>query len=193
MKIKSIFMGNDTKIKANAIAVVDNNKAKTLDAVLGNLSNLNTTDKTSLVNAVNEVNNKSAITVMVNENKQYAQNNYLVVDAYDNIINQLGNNIEMSSNGQFKINKDMNLMLSFYNNVQPWVANQLIMYKISINNEEPYTQLAYECGPQWGNSGQSVSNFFLKLKKDDTVSLKVYSENNACAIRSGSYITLIEI
>ena len=52
-------MGNDTKIKANAIAVVDNNnKAKTLDNVLGNLSNLNTTNKDNLVSAVNEVNNK---------------------------------------------------------------------------------------------------------------------------------------
>ena len=39
-------MGNDTKIKANTIVVVDNNKAKTLDNVLGNLSDLDTTFET---------------------------------------------------------------------------------------------------------------------------------------------------
>ena len=57
MKVKSNFMGNDTKIKANTIVVVDNNKAKTLDNVLGNLSDLDTTNKDSLVSAVNEVSN----------------------------------------------------------------------------------------------------------------------------------------
>ena len=51
-------MGNDTKIKANTIAMLDNNKGIPLDEYLGNLSNLNTTNKTSLVNAVNEVNDK---------------------------------------------------------------------------------------------------------------------------------------
>lgn len=48
-------MGNDTKIKANTIAVVDNNKAKELNQVLGNLSTLNTTNKDSLVGAINEL------------------------------------------------------------------------------------------------------------------------------------------
>ena len=57
MKVKSNFMGNDTKIKANTIVVVDNNKAETLDNVLGNLSDLDTTNKDSLVSAVNEVSN----------------------------------------------------------------------------------------------------------------------------------------
>ena len=51
-------MGNDTKIKANTIAMVDNNKGIPLDEYLGNLPDLNTTDKTSLVNAINEVNDK---------------------------------------------------------------------------------------------------------------------------------------
>lgn len=41
-------MGNDTKIKANTIVVEDNNKAKPLDKVLGNLSDLNTSDKSNL-------------------------------------------------------------------------------------------------------------------------------------------------
>lgn len=58
MKVKSNFMGNDTKIKANTIAMVDNNKGIPLDEYLGNLPDLNTTDKTSLVNAINEVNDK---------------------------------------------------------------------------------------------------------------------------------------
>ena len=187
-------MGNDTKIKANTIAMIDNNKGIPLDEYLGNLSDLNTNDKSNLVSAINEINNKSAITVMASANKQYAQNNYLVVDAYDNIINQLGNNIEMTSNGQFKVNKDINLLFSFYNNVQPWVTGgQSIMYKISINNEEPYMQQTYECDNQWGNSGQCVSNFLLKLKKDDTVALKLWSNNATCVIRSGSFISLVEI
>lgn len=48
-------MGNDTKIKADTIAVENNNKAKTLDNVLGNLSDLNTINKDSLVGAINEL------------------------------------------------------------------------------------------------------------------------------------------
>ena len=56
MKVKSNFMGNDTKIKANTIAMIDNNKGIPLDEYLGNLSDLNTSDKSNLVNAINEVN-----------------------------------------------------------------------------------------------------------------------------------------
>lgn len=51
-------MGNDTKIKANTIAMVDNNKGIPLDEYLGNLPDLNTSDKSNLVNAINEVNDK---------------------------------------------------------------------------------------------------------------------------------------
>ena len=58
MKVKSNFMGNDTKIKANTIAMVDNNKGIPLDEYLGNLSNLDTSDKSSIVDSINEVNNK---------------------------------------------------------------------------------------------------------------------------------------
>lgn len=58
MKVKSNFMGNDTKIKANTIAMIDNNKGIPLDEYLGNLSDLNTSDKSNLVNAINEVNDK---------------------------------------------------------------------------------------------------------------------------------------
>lgn len=61
MKIKSNFMGNDTKIKADTIAMVDNNKGIPLDEYLGNLSDLNTTDKTSLVGAINELAGKGVI------------------------------------------------------------------------------------------------------------------------------------
>lgn len=194
MKIFQNFFKNNEKLNANEVSIIDNNKGIQLDKYLGNLSSLNTVNKTSFVGAINEANSKSSITVMASENKQYAQNNYLVVDAYDNVINKLGTNIEMTSNGQFKVNKDINLLFSFYNNVQPWSAgNQLIMYKISINNEEPYMQQGFECGSQWGNSGQSLSNFVLKLKKDDTVALKIYSQGNTCTLRSGSLITLVEL
>ena len=136
---------------------------------------------------------KSAITVMCTSNQTYTSNSYQVANAYNSIINQIGSNIEMTSNGQFQVQKDMNVLLSFYNNIQPYVANQLIMYKISINNEEPYQQQAFECGTQWGNSGQSISNFLLKLKKNDTVALKIYSQGNKCTLRGGSLITLVEL
>lgn len=48
-------MGNDTKIKANTIAMIDNNKGISLDEYLGNLSDLNTSNKSSLVNAINSL------------------------------------------------------------------------------------------------------------------------------------------
>ena len=62
MKVKSNFMGNDTKIKANTIAMIDNNKGISLDEYLGNLSDLNTSNKSSLVNAINEISQKNIIT-----------------------------------------------------------------------------------------------------------------------------------
>lgn len=62
MKVKSNFMGNDTKIEANTIAMVDNNKGVPLDEYLGNLSNLKTTNKTSFVEAINEVKEKNILT-----------------------------------------------------------------------------------------------------------------------------------
>lgn len=58
MKIFQKFFKDNQKLNANEVSVVDNNKAKTLDNVLGNLSNLNTNNKTNLVNAINEVNDK---------------------------------------------------------------------------------------------------------------------------------------
>lgn len=58
MKVKSNFMGNDTKIRANTIAMVDNNKGIPLDEYLGNLSDLNTTNKSNLVGAINELTGK---------------------------------------------------------------------------------------------------------------------------------------
>ena len=189
---KNENIADKNKVNDSDLNEIKNVVNENADSV-GNLSNLNTTDKTSLVNAINEVNNKSAITVMVSENKQYAQNNYLVVDAYNEIINQIGNNITMTSNGVFKVNKGMNLFLSFYNNIQPRSANQLIMYRVTVNNEDIYSQAGFECGNQWGNSGQTLAPFVLKLNKNDTVSIKLYASENTCTVRASSYITLIEI
>lgn len=72
-------MGNDTKIKANTIAVVDNNKAKELNQVLGNLSTLNTTNKDSLVGAINEL-----LPVILYENETGTSNNFTLNDSVTN-------------------------------------------------------------------------------------------------------------
>lgn len=194
---KEFLNKNESIADKNKVNDTDLNQIKEVvngnDDNIGDLSDLNTNDKSSVVNAINEVNNKSAIMVKANANKQYAKNNYLVVDAYNEIINQIGNNITMTSNGVFKVNKGMNLFLNFYNNIQPSSANQLIMYRVTVNNEDIYSQAGFECGNQWGNSGQTLAPFVLKLNKNDTVSIKLYASENTCTVRASSYITLIEI
>ena len=45
MKVKSNFMGNDTKINANAIAVVEDNKGKALDEYLKEIVEVSSNDK----------------------------------------------------------------------------------------------------------------------------------------------------
>ena len=89
MKIKSNFMGNDTKIKANTIAMVDNNKGIPLDEYLGNLSDLNTSDKSSLVGAINELTGKGVFNLWsgdvissntaINLNDNYKNYDFIVV------------------------------------------------------------------------------------------------------------------
>ena len=103
MKIKSNFMGNDTKIKANTIAMVDNNKGIPLDEYLGNLSELNITDKSSLVNAINEVNSKKLKKLWENQNTKdviSTQTINLSTDDYDYLIwfyyDDIENNYAMS-------------------------------------------------------------------------------------------------
>ena len=72
-------MGNDTKIKADTIAVENNNKAKTLDNVLGNLSDLNTSDKSNLVNAIN-----SNIPKVLYESSNGSNGNIILSDSIAN-------------------------------------------------------------------------------------------------------------
>ena len=144
--------------------------------------------------AVNDVIKKSALTVRANVNRTYTKNTvYQTVDAYNEIVGQVGNNIEMVSNGVFKVKKDIGVSLSFYNNIQPYTTKQLIMYRITVNDTDVYSQSGFECGDQWGNSGQSMAPYVLDLKQNDTVSIKLYTDINSCTVRASSYISLIEL
>ena len=146
------------------------------------------------IKAVNDVIKKSALTVRANTNKIYTKNTvYQTVDAYNEIVGQVGNNIKMVSNGVFKVKKDIGVSLSFYNNIQPYTAKQLIMYRITVNDTDVYSQSGFECGDQWGNSAQSMAPYVLDLKQNDTVSIKLYTDINSCTVRTGSYISLIEL
>lgn len=146
------------------------------------------------IKAVNDIIKKSALTIRANANKTYTKNTvYQTVDAYNEIMSQVGNNIEMASNGVFKVKKDMGVSLSFYNNIQPYTARQLIMYRIAVNDTDIYSQSGFECGDQWGNSGQTMAPYVLDLKQNDTVSIKLYTDINSCTVRASSYISLIEL
>lgn len=146
------------------------------------------------IKAVNDVIKKSALTVRANVNRTYTKNTvYQTVDAYNEIVGQVGNNIEMVSNGVFKVKKDIGVSLSFYNNIQPYTTKQLIMYRITVNDTDVYSQSGFECGDQWGNSGQSMAPYVLDLKQNDTVSIKLYTDINSCTVRASSYISLIEL
>lgn len=90
-------MGNDTKIKANTIAMIDNNKGIPLDEYLGNLSDLNTSDKSNLVNAINEIKTNNILTAnMSNEQLTISANTNTKIPLKKS--NSIGTQITLSSN-----------------------------------------------------------------------------------------------
>ena len=123
MKVKSNFMGNDTKIKANVIAMVDNNKGIPLDEYLGNLSNLNTTDKSSIVGAINEIKKKNILAA------EMSQESLTIVEGNQEIPLKLGqlfgseislanNTITISNNiNKVKVSATFNVQMPSAGNV----------------------------------------------------------------------------
>lgn len=95
MKVKSNFMGNDTKIKANTIAMVDNNKGVPLDEYLGNLSDLNTTDKSSIVGAINDIKKKNILTAEMSQ-EQLSISDTIQIPL--SVSQSVGNEISLANN-----------------------------------------------------------------------------------------------
>ena len=133
---------------------------------------------------------KSLICVRLNANTTFTSNIQKII-TYNEIVKQIGNNITMISNGQFKVSKDMCVKFSFYNNFQPYVAKQFFMYRIFVNDEQK-AQYGYEGGDQWGNTGSTGANFVLDVKMNDIITLQIYTENANCTLRAHSYCTLEE-
>lgn len=124
MKVKSNFMGNDTKIKANVIAMVDNNKGIPLDEYLGNLSNLKTNDKSNLVNAINEVKEKNILTAgMV---QQRTTINSLSNQVQLKVEQSVGNEITLSNNVITISNNIKKVKVSAQTNIQ--MASAVTVY-----------------------------------------------------------------
>lgn len=191
MKVKSNFMGNDTKIKANTIAMVDNNKGIPLDEYLGNLSDLNTTDKSNLVSAINEINNKSAITVICDSNINYNNENANIDVNFQNVVLQKGANITYL-NGIFTAQKTMTVALSYYFNNASNSGEMVPIIRIWKNSTQ-LQQAGITLRANSGNDPLSIANYLIDLEEGDTVKITYNRNGGNGNLRSGSYITLIEI
>ena len=192
MKVKSNFMGNDTKIKANTIAMIDNNKGIPLDEYLGNLSDLNTIDKSSVVNSINEINNKSAITLQLTSNQTIGIG-YSVIQ-FNNTDTQIGNGLTVSSTGVVKIGSGISaIKVSFYLNLSNSANPQVPIVHILKNGSNLQQSGASIVGTTNSNFPLTIANYIVEVAENDLISIEIAGNSANVTIRNGSIMTVESI
>lgn len=191
MKIFKNFFKDNQKLNANEISMVDNNKGIPLDKYLGNLSDLSTVNKTSFVEVINEVNNKSAITVKCASTMAYNSQNADVTVNFTDVSLQKGSNLSYS-NGIFTAQKAMTIAVSYYFNNASNSGEMVPIIRIWKNDTQVH-QAGITLRVNSGNDPLTIANFLIDLEEGDTVKITYNRNNGNGNLRSGSYITLIEI
>ena len=192
---KEFLNKNENIADKNKVNDTDLNEIKNIinqnDDNIGTLSNLNTTDKTSLVNAINEVNNKSAITVKCASTMTYNSQNADVAVNFTDVSLQKGSNLSYS-NGIFTAKKPMTVAVSYYFNNASNSGEMVPIIRIWKNNTQVH-QGGITLRVNSGNDPLTIANFLIDLEEGDTVKITYNRNNGNGALRSNSYITLIEI
>ena len=89
MKVLSNMLGDDTKIKADCIAIKDgNNNVHTIDDYIGDIADLNTSDTSSVIDSINSLtptilySNSTGSTSSITLNNSYT--NYKYIEMWGN-------------------------------------------------------------------------------------------------------------
>lgn len=162
------------------------------DDKIGNLSDLNTTDKSSVVNSINEINNKSAITLKLTSN-QNVGTGYSVIQ-FNNTDAQIGNGLTVSSTGVVKIGSGIsNVKVSFYLNLANTATPQVPIVHILKNGSNLQQSGASIVGTTNSNFPLTISNYLVEVEENDLISIEIAGNSANVTIRSDSIMTVESI
>ena len=165
--------------------------------VVDNLESTSSTDALSanqgklLNDKINETNNKSAITVKCNSNINYNGQNADITINFTDVSLQKGSNL-LYSNGIFTAKKLMTVTVSYYFNNASNSGEMVPIIRIWKNNTQVH-QAGISLRATYGNDPLTIANFLIDLKEGDTVKITYNRNSGNGTLRSGSYITLMEI
>lgn len=165
--------------------------------VVDNLSSTSSTDALSanqgklLNDKINETNNKSAITVKCNSNINYNGQNADVTINFTDVSLQKGSNL-LYSNGIFTAQKAITIAVSYYFNNASNSGEMVPIIRIWKNDTQVH-QAGISLRAAYGNDPLTIANFLIDLEEGDTVKITYNRNSGNGTLRSGSYITLMEI
>lgn len=158
------------------------------------LKNENYIDSTGVVHNKKTLNtylNKSLICAKITGSHQTyngSQNNVITFNTVESNIN---NGFTMTSNGNFKTNKDMSIKVSAYLNLASYSNNQIPIVRI-FKNEDEIALFGITCPTSWANNPLYIANYFMDVQKGDVVTIRIHGNNSSVSVRTGSYCTLEE-
>ena len=165
--------------------------------VVDNLESTSATDALSanqgklLNDKFNEINNKSAITVKCNSNINYNGQNADVTVNFTDVSLQKGSNLSYS-NGIFTAKKLMTVAVSYYFNNASNSGEMVPIIRIWKNDTQVH-QAGITLRATYGNDPLTIANFLIDLEEGDAVKITYNRNSGNGTLRSGSYITLMEI
>ena len=165
--------------------------------VVDNLSSTSSTDALSanqgklLNDKINEINNKSAITVKCNSNINYNGQNADVTVNFTDVSLQKGSNLSYF-NGIFTAQKATTIAVSYYFNNASNSGEMVPIIRIWKNDTQVH-QAGITLRATYGNDPLTIANFLIDLEEGDTVKITYNRNSGNGTLRSGSYITLMEI
>lgn len=171
--------------------------ASVVATVVDNLESTSATDALSanmgkkLNDKINETNNKSAITVKCNSNINYNGQNADVTVNFTDVSLQKGSNLSYS-NGIFTAQKAKTIAVSYYFNNASNSGEMVPIIRIWKNDTQVH-QAGITLRATYGNDPLTIANFLIDLEEGDTVKITYNRNSGNGTLRSGSYITLMEI
>lgn len=192
-----VFLNQNSQVAdINKVNDSDLNQIKSVvnqnDTNVGDLTNLNTTDKSSVVNAINEVNSSNAITLQLTSN-QTVGTGYSVIQ-FNNTDTQIGNGLTVSSTGVIKIGAGIsNVKVSYYLNLANSANPQVPIVHILKNGSNLQQSGASIVGTTSSNFPLTVSNYIVEVSENDLISIEIAGNGNNVTIRNGSFMTVESI
>ena len=191
---KEFLNKNENIANKNKVNDTDLNQIKEVvngnDDKIGDLSDLNTTNKDSLVEAINELNNNSYLCAELSSNQTYngSANNTI---NFNHTLEE-NNNGFLYNNGIFTANKQMTLSISFYLNVNSSNSGQVPIVRIFKNNTQ-ISQSGISIRAGGGNDPLTIANMIANVSEGDTLRVTIHGNGNNVILRQNSFCTIMEI